>query len=165
MTRRLAAAPSSGPAWEPFLMWRILTASLGVGRVSGHRMIGVIPDGDQRPGQQEVSVPGAECVAPLPGTPHVPFTVAGAGIGWFVRWHLTACGVMLAGQGRLAPGSMQACHEVISGGEGLVQQWRVTQLTRLGSPGRWRRPRPITSAGIRSPCWPSAAVPRHWPCA
>jgi hypothetical protein len=65
----------------------------------------------------------------------VPFTVAGAGIGWFVRWHLTACGVMLAGQARLAPGSTQACHEVISDGEGLVQQWRVTQLTRLGIPG------------------------------
>ena len=42
VTRRLAAAPSSGPAWEPFLMWRILTASLGAGGVSGHRMIRVI---------------------------------------------------------------------------------------------------------------------------
>jgi hypothetical protein len=30
-------------------MWRILTASLGAGRVSGHRTIGVIPGGDQRP--------------------------------------------------------------------------------------------------------------------
>jgi len=65
-------------------MWRILTASLGAGRVSGHHMIGVIPGGDQRPGQQEVSVPGAGCVAWLSGTGHVPFTVAGAGIGWFV---------------------------------------------------------------------------------
>ena len=55
-------------------MWRILTASLGVGRVSGHRMIGVIAGGDQRPGQQEVSVPGTGCVARLPGTGHVPFT-------------------------------------------------------------------------------------------
>ena len=86
-------------------MWRILTASLGAGGVSGHRMIGVIPGGDQRPGQQEVSVPGARYVARLSGTAHVPCTVAGAGIGWFVRWHLTACGVMLAGQARLAPGS------------------------------------------------------------
>jgi len=42
VTRRLAAAPSSGPAWEPFLMWQILTASLGAGGVSGHRMIRVI---------------------------------------------------------------------------------------------------------------------------
>ena len=144
-------------------MWRILTASLGAGGVSGHRMIGVIPGGAQRPGQQEVSVPGAGCVARLPGTGHVPFTVAGAGIGWFVRWHLTACGVMLAGK----PGwhqDRQACREVISDGEGLVQQWWVTQLTRLGIPGRWRRPRPVASAGIRSPGWPGAAVPRRRPC-
>jgi DNA-binding CsgD family transcriptional regulator len=40
------------------LIWRILTASLGAGRVSGHRMIDVIPGGDQRPGQQGGSVPG-----------------------------------------------------------------------------------------------------------
>jgi hypothetical protein len=74
-------------------------------------------------------------LARLPGTAHVPFTVAGAGIGWFVRWHLTACGVMLAGQARLAAGSMQACRQAIGDGQGLVQQWRVTQLTRLGIPG------------------------------
>ena len=97
-------------------MGRILTASLGAGRVSGHRTIGVIPGGDQRPGQQEVSASGAGCVARLPGTAHVPFTVAGARIGWFARWRLTACGVMLAGQARLAAGSMQACHEAISDG-------------------------------------------------
>jgi hypothetical protein len=30
-------------------MWRILTASLGAGTVSGHRMIDVIPGGGQRP--------------------------------------------------------------------------------------------------------------------
>jgi hypothetical protein len=42
---------------------------------------------------------------------------------------------MLAGQARLAAGSMQACHEASSDGEGLVQQWRITQLTRLGIPG------------------------------
>ena len=30
---------------------------------------------------------------------------------------------------------MQACHEAINDGEGLVHQWRVTQLTRLGIPG------------------------------
>ena len=105
-------------------------------------------------------MPGARCVARLPGTAHVRFTVADAGIEWFVRWHLTGCGVMLAGQARLAAGSMPACHEVISDGEGLVQHWRVTQLTRLGIPGRWRRPRPVASAGIRSPGWPGAAVPR-----
>jgi hypothetical protein len=27
---------------------------------------------------------------------------------------------------------MLACHEAINDGEGLVQQWRVTQLKRLG---------------------------------
>ena len=52
-------------------MWRILTASLGAGTVSGHRMIGVIPGGDQRPGQQDMSVPGARRVAQLPGTAQV----------------------------------------------------------------------------------------------
>jgi len=30
---------------------------------------------------------------------------------------------------------MQACHEAINGGEGLVQQWRLTQFKRLGIPG------------------------------
>ncbi len=30
---------------------------------------------------------------------------------------------------------MKACHEAINDGEGLVHQWRVTQLTRLGIPG------------------------------
>jgi hypothetical protein len=44
--------------------------------VSGHRMIDVIPGGDQRPGQQDASVPGAR----LPGTAHVSFCVAGAEI-------------------------------------------------------------------------------------
>jgi hypothetical protein len=39
---------------------------------------------------------------------------------------------------------MQACREAVTDGEGLVQYWRVTQLTRLGIPGRWRRPRLIT---------------------
>ena len=116
-------------------MWRILSASLGAGRVSGHRMIGVFPDRDQRPGQQEHEhALGAERGAAAEnGT--WSFTVVGAGFGWFVRWHLTACGVMLAGQARLAAGSMRACHEVISDGEGLVQHWQVTQLTRLAIPG------------------------------
>ena len=63
------------------------------------------------------------------------FTVAGAGIGWFVRRHLTACGVMLAGQARLAPGWMRACRDAISDGEGRVYQWRLNRLTLLGIPG------------------------------
>jgi hypothetical protein len=58
---------------------------------------------------------------------------------------------------------MGACHEASNGGEGLVRQWRVTQLTRLGIPGH--KPGPIASAGIRLPGWSGAAVPRHWPCA
>jgi hypothetical protein len=48
-------------------MLRILTVSLGAGRVSGHRTIGVIPGGDQRPGQQDMTVPGVRCGARLPG--------------------------------------------------------------------------------------------------
>jgi hypothetical protein len=103
-TGRLAAAPSSGPACSSLLIWRILTASLGAGQVSGHRTIGVIPVDDQRPGQQDV----------------------------------TACDAMPTEQARLTTRSMQACHEAVSDGEGLVQHWRVaggTQLTRLGIPG------------------------------
>jgi len=30
---------------------------------------------------------------------------------------------------------MQACYESINDGEGLVQQWRASQLTRLRIPG------------------------------
>jgi hypothetical protein len=30
---------------------------------------------------------------------------------------------------------MRACREAISDDEGLVRQWRVTRLTRLGIPG------------------------------
>jgi hypothetical protein len=30
---------------------------------------------------------------------------------------------------------MEACHEAINDGEGLVHRWRVTQLKRLGIPG------------------------------
>ena len=48
-------------------MWRILSASLGADRLSSHRMIGVIPDRDQRPGQQDMTVPGVRCGARLPG--------------------------------------------------------------------------------------------------
>jgi hypothetical protein len=70
----------------------------------------------------------------MPGPAHVPFCVAGAEIACFVR-RLALSGVMLAGQARLAAGSMQACHRAINDGEGLVRQWRVTRLTRLGIPG------------------------------
>jgi hypothetical protein len=98
-------------------------------------MIDVIPGGGQRPGQQDVSVPGARCVAWLPGTAHVPFCAAGAEIACLVRRHLALSGVMLAGQARLATGSMQAGHQALSDGEGLVHRWRVTQLTRRGIPG------------------------------
>jgi len=69
-----------------------------------------------------MSVPGARRVARLPGTAHVPFTVAGAKTAYFVRRHLALSGVMLAGQARLAGGSMQACHEAINDVEGLVHQ-------------------------------------------
>ena len=97
-------------------------------------MIGVIPRGDQHPGQQGTSVPRARCVA-RPGAAHVPYTVAGTEIPCFVRGHPALSGVMLAGQARLAGGSMQACREAFNDGAGLVYQWRVTQLTRPGIPG------------------------------
>ena len=48
-TGRLAAASSSGPACSSLLIGRILTARLGAGTVSGHRVIDVVPGGDQRP--------------------------------------------------------------------------------------------------------------------
>jgi len=82
-----------------------------------------------------------------------------------VQWHLTACGVMLAGQARLAAGSMRACHEVISDGEGLVQHWQVTQLTRLAIPG------PLAQAQAGRVGWHQIArlarcgCARPWPCA
>lgn len=44
------------------LIRRILTASLGAGRVSGHRMIGVISGDDRRLYQEDVSVPRAWCL-------------------------------------------------------------------------------------------------------
>jgi hypothetical protein len=135
---------------------QFLTASLGAGRVSGHHMIDVIPAGDQRPGRQDVSVPGARYVARPPGTAHGPFIV-GAEIACSVRRHLALSGVMLAGQARLAAGSMGACHEAINDGEGLVRQWRVTQLTRLGIPGPQAE---ADHAGRHQIArWSSAAVP------
>ena len=88
-----------------------------------------------------------------------------------MRWHLTTCGVMLAGQALLAPGSMRACHEAIRDGESLVQHWRVTQLTGLGIPG----PLPRAEAGrvgwhqiarlARRGCAPALAGPGRWRCA
>lgn len=109
-------------------------------------------------------MPGTRWVARLPGTAHVPMCVAGAGLACLVRWHPALFGVMLAGQARSATGSVEACHEAINDGEGLVHQWRVTQLTRLGSPSRWRRSRPIAWSvrTIKNPDFPSGqrrAVP------
>ena len=55
---------------------------------------------------------------------------------------------------------MRACRDAISDGEGLVQQWRVTRLTRLGIPG------PLAQAqagrvGWHQIAWlAGAAVPR-----
>jgi hypothetical protein len=97
-----------------------------------------------RPGQQDVSVPAAW----LPGMAHVPFCVPGAEM---------ACSV--------AEGSMQACHEVINDGEGLVEQWRVTRLTLLGILG------PLTQAEADGVGWHQIAqlarhgCARRWPCA
>jgi hypothetical protein len=77
-------------------------------------MIDVIPGGDQRPGQQDVIVPGARCVARPPATAPVPLTVADAEIACLVRAHLTAVGVMLArtspAGGRIDAG-LPPCHQ------------------------------------------------------
>jgi hypothetical protein len=42
---------------------------------------------------------------------------------------------------------MQACHQAINDGEGLVQHWRVTLLTRSGIP------RPLAQAGADHVGW------------
>ena len=82
-----------------------------------------------------------------------------------MRWHLTACGGMLAGPARLAAGSLRDCHQAISDGEGLVQQWQVSQLTRPGIPG------PLAQAEADRVGWHQIARlarrgwSRHWPCA
>jgi hypothetical protein len=60
---------------------------------------------------------------------------------------------------------MKACHGAISDGEGLVHQWRVTQLTRLGIP------EPLAEAEADHVDWHQVArlvqrgCPRPWPCA
>ena len=152
VTHRLAKAPSSGPAWEPFLMWRILTASLGAGRVSGHRTIGVIPGGDQRPGQQEVSVSGAGCVARLPGTAHVPFTVCSLHrrrrqdrmVRTMAPHRLRRDASRTSPAGGRIHAGLPRSHQRR---RGLVKQWRVTQGTTVRSDhleppvvpnGQWR---------------------------
>jgi hypothetical protein len=63
VARQLAATPSSGPAWPPLLLGRILTASLGAGRVSGQRMIDLISGEDQRPSDKDVSRPATGTTA------------------------------------------------------------------------------------------------------
>jgi hypothetical protein len=46
-----------------------------------------------------------------------------------------------------------------------VHDWRVSQLTRLGIPGRWPRSTPTASTGIRSPGWCATAARRGLPSA
>ena len=51
---------------------------------------------------------------------------SGAGSGacsLYRRRHLALFNVMLAEQARLEGGSVQACHEAVNDGEGLVYQW------------------------------------------
>ena len=63
VARQLAAAPSSGPAWPPFLLGPILTASLGAGRVSGQRMTDVISWRGSAPARGGREQAGARCAA------------------------------------------------------------------------------------------------------
>ena len=52
---------------------------------------------------------------------------------------------------------MQACHEAINDGEGLVHQWRVIQLTRLGIPGLLAQAEADRVDWHQTPGWSSAA--------
>jgi len=52
---------------------------------------------------------------------------------------------------------MQAYHEAITDREGLVHQWRVTQLTRLGIPG------PLAQAGADRVGVLPGAIPQALP--
>jgi hypothetical protein len=60
----------------------------------------------------------------------------------------------------MEPGPARPRHEAIDQDDLVVHEWRVTQLTRLGIPCRWPRPRPVTSTGTRSPGWCAAAARR-----
>jgi len=86
----------------------------------------------------------------VPGTAHVPFYIASAQIACLAR-HLALSDVILAGQARLATGSVQACHEAINDGESLMHRWRVIQVTRLGIPG------PLAQAQADHVGWHQAA--------
>ena len=55
--------------------------------------------------------------------------------------------------------------EAIGHDESPVHNWRVSQLKRLGVPGRWPRSAPTASTGIRWPGWRGAAVSRGSPSA
>ena len=58
-------------------------------------------------------------------------------------------------------------HDAVDDGMPSVHRWRVSQLTRLGIPGRWPRCMPTASTGMRSPAgaaWLFAtARPAHRP--
>src|SRR5262245_25091979 len=86
---------------------------------------------------------------------------------------LTACGKVAVARLALAhpferaggtspmkPALARQRHEAIDHDYLMVHEWRVAQLTRLGTHGRWPRPPPTTSTGTRSPSWFTAAV-RH----
>jgi hypothetical protein len=56
-------------------------------------------------------------------------------------------------------------HDAVDDGMLSVHRWRVSQLTRLGIPGRWPRCMPTASTGIRSPGWCGVAARHGSPCA
>jgi len=78
------------------------------------------------------------------------------------RWPKFANYALLK-EGALRPAAVG--QEAMDREERSVYDWRVSQLTRLGIPGRWPRFTPTASTGIRSPGWCSAADRRSWPCA
>jgi hypothetical protein len=56
-------------------------------------------------------------------------------------------------------------YDAIDYAESSVHDWRVSQLTRLASPGRWPKSTPTASTGTRSPGWCGTAPRRGLPSA
>ena len=56
-------------------------------------------------------------------------------------------------------------YDAIDHTQSSVHDWRVSQLTRLGIPGRWPKSTPTASTGIRLPGWCATAARRGLPSA
>jgi len=56
-------------------------------------------------------------------------------------------------------------YDAIDHTQSSVHDWRVSQLTRLGIPGRWPKSTPTASTGIRLSGWCATAARRGLPSA